>query len=61
MKSEKIFSNKKSERGIAEESPIVDEPQLPDFSVEQILDALGQYFDQRLNVIEQKLDECLKK
>lgn len=61
MGSEKIFSNKKSERGIAEESPIVEEPKLPDFTVEQILDALGQYFDQRLNVIEQKLDECLKK
>lgn len=59
MDAEKFFSKKSSERGIADE-PVV-EPVVPDFSVEQILDVLGQYFDARLNVIEQKLDACLEK
>jgi hypothetical protein len=59
MDAEKFFNKKGSERGIADE-PVV-EPVEPEFSVEQILDVLGQYFDARLNVIEQKLDACLEK
>ena len=59
MDAEKFFNKKSSERGIADGPE--PEPVVPEFSVEQILDVLGQYFDARLNVIEQKLDACLEK
>lgn len=59
-KSENFLNKKSSDRGITEEPVVVEESQ-PEFSVEQILDALGQYFDARLNTIEEKLDVCLGK
>ena len=64
MASEKIFFNmnsQKSERGIADDPVPVVEQVEPEPSVQEILDALGYYFKGRLDVIEAKLDECLKR
>lgn len=62
MDAEKIFSNKKSSnRGIADEQPVVEERQP---SVLEILDALGYFIDKRFNDLEAKLDKgckCQKK
>jgi hypothetical protein len=66
MDAEKIFSNKKSSnRGIADDQPVVvdDSPAQP--TVLDILDALGYFIDKRFNDIEAKLDnkgcKCQKK
>lgn len=64
MSNQKIFftqNSQKSERGITDE-PLPPEPEVePLPSVQEILDALGYYFKSRLDTIEAKLDECLKK
>lgn len=65
MDFEKIFStenSKKSERGIADESPIPRPEYQP--TVLEILDALGYFIDKRFNDIEAKLGKgckCQKK
>ncbi len=64
MANEKIFltqKSQKSERGIADDAPVSEPEQVSEPSVQEILDALGYYFKDRLDKIEAKLDQCLEK
>lgn len=56
------FSGKSSSsRGIADEPEPEAEPSTPVPSAQEMIDALYYYLEKRLNEIEAKVDECLKK
>lgn len=56
------FSGKSSSsRGIADAPEPASEPTPPVPSAQEMIDALYYYIEKRLNEIEAKVDECLKK
>jgi hypothetical protein len=56
------FSGKSSSsRGIADAPEELSEPTTPVPSAQEMIDALYYYLEKRLNEIEAKVDECLKK
>jgi hypothetical protein len=56
------FSGKSSSsRGIADAPEEPAEPPTPVPSAQEMIDALYYYLEKRLNEIEAKVDECLKK